>query len=230
MEQKKRNLPAIRDLYKGEVELAKQNDLNILLNQEPKADWVKAHPMFKDKVKYIPIERIEYLLTSIFIKWNVEIRTVQLIANSVVVTVRLSYLNPITNEMDFQDGVGAAPLQTDKDAGATDWTKIKSDAVMKAAPAAESFAVKDAAEKIGKLFGKDLNRADKIMYDSLGGKFEKDSVEVASKKLIDMIDELPEMGLQAMYKDECQKARSAGKYNLEFINKMIDKVAKNGNS
>jgi len=27
-------------------------------------------------------------------------------------------------------------------------------------PAAESFAIKDAAEKIGRLFGKDLNRKD----------------------------------------------------------------------
>ena len=69
--------------------------------------------------------------------------------------------------MLWQDGVGAAPLQTDKGAGAIDFNKIKNDAVMKAAPAAESYAVKDATEKIGKLFGKDLNRADKILYDSL---------------------------------------------------------------
>jgi hypothetical protein len=27
--------------------------------------------------------------------------------------------------------------------------------------------VKDAAEKIGKIFGKDLNRADQILYDDL---------------------------------------------------------------
>ena len=69
--------------------------------------------------------------------------------------------------MLFQDGVGAAPLQTDKGAGAVDFNAIKSDAVMKAAPAAESYAVKDAAEKIGKLFGKDMNRADQILYDEL---------------------------------------------------------------
>lgn len=34
-------------------------------------------------------------------------------------------------------------------------------------PAAESYAIKDAAEKIGKLFGKDMNRADQINYDNL---------------------------------------------------------------
>ena len=41
------------------------------------------------------------------------------------------------------------------------------------APAAESYAVKDAAEKIGKLFGKDLNRKDNINYDNLKDKYAK---------------------------------------------------------
>jgi len=58
-----------------------------------------------------------------------------------------------------------------------DWNHTKNDAVMKAAPAAESYAVKDAAEKIGKLFGKDMNRADKIMYDTLPTIEKKDKLE-----------------------------------------------------
>jgi hypothetical protein len=230
-----RNLPAIQDLYKGEVALVKQNDLNVLLNQEPKKDWILKHPIAKKKVgdskvpiDYLPIERVEWLLTSIFVKWHTEIKAVQLIANSVVVTVRLYYLNPVTNELDYQDGVGAAPLQTDEGASATDWTKIKSSAVMIAVPAAESYAVKDAAEKIGKLFGKDLNRADKILYDSLIGKFDKpaDTLEARHKELIDLIDQLPEIGLQAMYKDECKKAKDSGKFNLSFVNGMIARVMK----
>ena len=55
--------------------------------------------------------------------------------------------------------------------------------VMKAAPAAESYAIKDAAEKIGKLFGKDLNRADKIMYDSLLTLVKKDDKEDKYKNM-----------------------------------------------
>ena len=91
---------------------------------------------------------------------------VQVIANSVVVTVRLYYQDVLSDEILWQDGIGASPIQTDKGAGAMDWNHTKNDAVMKAAPAAESYAVKDAAEKIGKLFGKDMNRADRIMYDT----------------------------------------------------------------
>ena len=163
----KRNVPSIQELISGDIDRKnQQNDLNILLNEEPPKTWLKEHPMAKG-VKYLPIERVEYMLTRIFKKWNVEIRQVQVVANSVVVTVRLYYQDVLSDEMLWQDGIGASPIQTDKGAGAMDWNHTKNDAVMKAAPAAESYAVKDAAEKIGKLFGKDMNRADKIMYDTL---------------------------------------------------------------
>lgn len=167
-----KNLPSLQDLYNDKAIAKKENDLNILLNQEPKKSWVHLHPYAKN-VKYIPIERIEYLLTSIFKTWNVEIKDTKLIANSVVVTIRLYYKNPITQEMNFQDGIGAMALQTEAKAGAIEFDKIRSDAVMKAAPAAESYAIKDAAEKLGKIFGKDLNRADKIGYDVLQNQFQE---------------------------------------------------------
>jgi len=103
----------------------------------------------------------------------------------VVVTVRLHYQNPVDGEMRYQDGIGACPMQTAKDAGATDFSQIKSDAVMKAAPAAESYAIKDAAEKLGKLFGKDLNRKDAFGYSALGNKFDMMTPEQGN--YIDMI-------------------------------------------
>ena len=153
-------LPALKDLYDGDLELKQgQNELNILLNQHPKSDWIKEHPFAKG-VKYIPIERVEFLLTRLFIKWRVEVKAIQTIANSVVVTIRLHYQNIENNEWSWQDGIGAAPIQTEKDSGAMNWDRVRTDSVMKAAPAAESYAVKDAAEKIGKIFGKDLNRKD----------------------------------------------------------------------
>ena len=167
MATEKKQLPALVDLYDGDLELKDdQNKLNILLNQPPNPKWIKEHPLAKG-VKYIPIGRIEYLLTRLFIKWRVEIKSIQVVANSCVVVVTLHYQNVENNEWSCQDGIGAAPIQTDKGAGAMDWNATKSDAVMKAAPAAESYAIKDAAEKIGKIFGKDLNRKDEIIYDSL---------------------------------------------------------------
>jgi hypothetical protein len=160
-------LPTLKEIYDGDLELKSgQNKLNILLNQEPNPVWVKKHP-FASGVKYIPIERIEYLLTRLFLKWWVEIKDIRVIANSCVVTIRLHYQNIENNDWSCQDGIGAAPIQTEKGEGAMDWNKVRADSVMKSAPAAETYAVKDAAEKIGKIFGKDLNRKDEIVYDGL---------------------------------------------------------------
>lgn len=217
----KYKLPDINDIYSDKVALAKQNDLNVILNHPPKPEWVKDHPVAK-KVKYIPIERVEYLLTSIFTKWSVEVKQIQLIANSVVVTIRLYFRNPITGEMEYQDGIGASPLQTDQGASATDWEKIKSDAVMKSAPAAESFAVKDAAEKIGNLFGKDLNRADKIMYDSLLGKFDesKEDIIKLKKQLIDILDKRED---KVALKRDLRGLENENKVNIELLKEWIEK-------
>jgi hypothetical protein len=108
-----KNLPSIKELYNGDVDLKRDvNDLNILLNQQPSDKWLKKHPIAG--TKYIPIERIEWLLTKIFLEWKVEIRQVQVIANSCAVTIRLHYRDVLTNEMLWQDGVGAVPIQTDK--------------------------------------------------------------------------------------------------------------------
>lgn len=172
-----RQLPTYDELVSGDIDKKNsQTGINILLNQDPPKEWLKDHPMAKG-VKYIPIQRVEYMLTSIFKKWHVEIKQVQVIANSVVVIVRLFYQDVLSDEILWQDGIGASPIQTDKGAGAMDWNHTKNDAVMKAAPAAESYAVKDAAEKIGKLFGKDMNRADRIMYDTLPTIEKRDKLE-----------------------------------------------------
>lgn len=161
MNQISRNLPSLNDLYSDQALIKKQNDLNILLNQEPKPAWIKVNK-YANNSKYIPISIIEYLLTSIYQKWKVEIREVKLIANSVTCTIRLHIQDPITGEWDWQDGVGAAPIQTAKGASATDFSQVNTAAIQMAAPMAETFAIKDAAEKIGRLFGKDINRADEI--------------------------------------------------------------------
>ena len=162
----KLKIPTMQELIEETPESLAQNALTIILNQEPPKEWLSNHPMIAN-YKYLAIERVEYLLTRIFGKWWVEVKTVQTVANSVVVTVRLFVTNPITGETQWNDGIGAAPIQTDKGAGATDWNSVKTDGVQKAAPSAESYAIKDAAEKFGKIFGKDVSRKNQINYNDL---------------------------------------------------------------
>ena len=158
-------LPTLQELVEDNELTLKENGLMVLLNQNPPSNWVLTHPMSKGA--YLPIARVEYLLSRIFTRWWVEVKGTSVMANSVVVTVRLYVIDPIGGGEIWQEGLGAAPIQTDKGTGAMDWNHAKADGVMKAAPAAESYAIKDAAEKFGKLFGKDLNRRDIIEYDSL---------------------------------------------------------------
>lgn len=156
-------LPSYDELVNDNEVSLKENKLTFLLNQQPVPSWIKEN----EGIKYLPIERIEYLLTKIFPKWWVEVKSTQLLANSVVVTVRLFVKNPITGETEYQDGLGASPIQVNKGSSPSDFTQIKSKAIMLAAPMAKTYAVKDAAEMFGKIFGKDIGRKDEISYDSV---------------------------------------------------------------
>ncbi len=223
----KRQLPALADLYDGDLELKDdQNKLNILLNQPPKASWIKDHPFAKG-VKYIPIGRIEYLLTRLFIKWWVEVKSIQTIANSCVVTVRLHYQNVENNEWSCQDGIGAAPIQTEKDSGAMDWNKVRTDSVMKAAPAAESYAIKDAAEKIGKIFGKDLNRKDEIIYDTLASIKPEETISISQYGYLEELirKSTYEDDVKDRLYDEASKIESHAEYEA-MKNKLIESQPK----
>lgn len=168
-------IPTLAELVNESELQKKDNALRLLLNQEPPNEWLLLHPI--SKTKYLPIARIEFMLSYIFSKWHVEIKQAQLIANSVVVTVRLFVHNKITNKEEWQDGIGAIPIHTRKGAGATDFNQLMTDSVMLAAPHAETAAIKDAAEKFGKIFGKDLNRAENFDYSKILSVEKKESKE-----------------------------------------------------
>lgn len=206
-------LPTVAELYKDESLTLKNTALAVLLNSEPAPGWVKIHPITKGK--YIPIEVVEYLLIRIFGKFRREIKNTELIGNSVVVTVRLWVIDPVTGEWDWQDGVGAAPLQTNAGSGAIDFNALKSAAVMIAAPSAASFAVKDAAENFGKLFGKDLNRKDAQVYDQLS--------EQAVKRFTKVEERIEKMIQGSKNTDQLNKIReSVNTQNIIVSPELID--------
>lgn len=169
-------LPKIQDLYSDKVAIQKNDVLMTLLNQEPKKEWVKEHPYIKvealdskgNKIKvpyrYLPIQRIEYLLKTIFKRYRIEVTGQGTAFNGVWVTVRVHYVHPITGEWEFHDGIGAAQLQTEKGASPADLGNIKHGAISMAFPNAKTIAIKDACDHFGKLFGSDLNRKDIINY------------------------------------------------------------------
>jgi hypothetical protein len=143
-----------------ELEITQKVDaFNQLLNLEPKKSWIEKHP-FVPNVHYLSIGTVERLLRTIYPQSRVEIKEVKQLFNSVCTTVRVHYLDPVTNEWNYQDGVGAQSVQLDKGKNASDLSAIKSDAIIKAAPASASYAIKNACQKLGSLFGANLNRED----------------------------------------------------------------------
>jgi len=157
-------LPTLAELFNDSIELiGKTEGLNTILNTPPPDSWVKTHPYIKDH-KYLPIDKVEYLLRKIFKKYSIEITGQGTAFNGVWVTVRVGYRNPVDGEMEYQDGIGAIQLQTAKGASPADLANINNGALSMAFPLAKTLAVKDACDMIGNIFGANLNRRDAIQF------------------------------------------------------------------
>lgn len=146
-------------------------DYKLLMNKPPKQ--TKKHPIIKIKTPegtvvpytYIPIESIHQMLDMMFMGLiNYETRSVSNFLNAVQVIVRINYFHPVFKMWMYVDGVGAASLQVNASANPSDITQIKQDAVVMALPKAETEALKNAAKKLGKKFGRELNKQDTGEY------------------------------------------------------------------
>ena len=160
---KQTNLPTLADLT-ADLEVAWKNDqLNLLLNQQPPEKWVKTHPFIKN-YRYLPIDKIEHLLRKIFKEYRIEITGQGTSFNGVWVTVRVHFKSPISGEWSYHDGIGAAQLQTKSGTSASDLLNINNGAIAMAFPLAKTVAIKDACDMFGSLFGANLNRRDLVAF------------------------------------------------------------------
>lgn len=161
----KKELPVLADLYKATdiATLFKHDQFNLLMNQAPEPKWILENT-FAGNSKYIPIGILETLLQRIFKEFKVEVMREGQLFNSVYVTIRLHYLNPVSGEWSYHDGVGSAQIQTKSGASPADLANINNNAVMMALPMAKSYAIKDACDHFGKLFGRDLNRKETMGF------------------------------------------------------------------
>ena len=194
---KNNKLPSLEKLEKGEHKIKDILELSLILNSEPKKEWIMEHPIIKS-AKYIPINITEHLLTIIFKKWWVEIKELKIIANSIVCIVRVNAMDPLDNKsIIWQDGVGAVPIRVDKGAGALDFNNIQSSSIQTGAPSAESYAIKDASEKWGRIFGKDINRKGSLdTRDTLGFSWRMENDEEFAKEQKDKKDNENKIKLQ----------------------------------
>lgn len=180
-------LPTIQELFEDDIIIAgKAEGLNAILNTPPPQKWIKEHPYISG-YKYIPIDKVEYLLRKIFKIYQIEVRKTGMLLNSVEVTVRVHYRDPVDGEMKFHDGVGAQELQTQAKTGnlKIDMSNINRGAVSMALPIAKSMAVKDACDHFGEIFGCNLNRKDSILFQPDNSIMEKYTIERYERALSD---------------------------------------------
>lgn len=166
-----------------ELALLMPRDLALnFLNVEPPANWVKTHPYIKGH-KYLPIDKVEFLLKVIFREFKIEKLSCGMILNAVEYSVRVHYKDLTTGEWMFHDGSGAQELQTQSKTGTLklDMTNINPGAVSMAIPIAKSLAIKDACDHLGTVFGANLNRRDTIS-------FQETSLSITDKRMSALIE------------------------------------------
>lgn len=132
-----------------QIERHKRKRIFELLESDPPKGWLKilegeasqtGQPVFD-----LPIEKVDFLLSYLFTWWRCEIKEFRpILKNSFSITVRLHYLD-LEGKENFSDGVGVITVENEAEA-------------RKLIPIAETLARKNAAKKIGKIFGRDVNR------------------------------------------------------------------------
>ena len=172
----KHKLPALADLLSDDMVIAriKQDDLNLILNTPVPQKWIKKHPVVNIKINgvsvplpYISVKKVKFLLNRIYGSYTWEIKNVGQILNSIYVTGTITVINPITGEKQCQDGCGAAAIQMDSGATQGELSKIKANAIQIGLPAAESYALKNAAEKFGDIFGGNIYDLEQSEYQAV---------------------------------------------------------------
>lgn len=147
------------------------------LNKTPNPVKVQKHQGYD----YIPISVIEKDLDKVFFGLvQYEVIDYRQVFNEVACHARIKVFHPIVKQWLHYDGIGSAVLQQNKDTKVSEFhLHKKPNAGQLTFPKAYAEAIKNAAKKIGKRFGSDLNRT---FEDNYVG-FLKDEADPNNKPL-----------------------------------------------
>lgn len=164
------------------------------LNQEPDPKWLQKTP--DNKAEYIPVGIIEMNLRKDFMGLvGFTVLTERRELNEYIVTARISVFHPVIMQWIHYDGIGAKVITQKKDTELNDFAQYKQkNALEMNAPNAYAEAIKNAAKKIGKKYGADINRKHEDVYEDVYTQ-EAEFQEVSAEVLEHMkkCDTLPEL-------------------------------------
>jgi hypothetical protein len=135
------------------------------LDKQP--EHIIEETMGGQRFKHLPISYVEHLLKKLFFGlYQIEVVDYRLVVNQITVHARIKLWHPIIKQWISFDGLGSIAVQQDSGTKPADFiNSIKSNALHINLPAAYAYAVKNAAKKIGKVFGGDLNRKYEDNYE-----------------------------------------------------------------
>lgn len=162
-----------------------------ILNEKPKDSELQS--TFDKKAKTLPISFIETKLDEVYLRqWGTRDQQVIHIANELLVTLTLWVIDPQTGREITRCGFAAVsmqwdavpealqwkdgePLQNKRDRNAwnMDLQNKKQESLKLPFPKAKAMAIKNAAQSLGKAFGRDINRK----HEDTPGDFYTDLME-----------------------------------------------------
>lgn len=167
------NLPEVVEKQNQEVELKSESDKKVellrslegftkSLNLPPNPNKIAKHQNYF----YIPISIVEKDLARVFFGLvQYEILSFSQILNEFVVHARIKVYHPVIKEWMNYDGIGCGMFQQKADTNIQDFFQYKlKNAGKLTVPNAYAEAIKNAAKKIGKRFGSDINRSHEDNY------------------------------------------------------------------
>ena len=167
-----KSLSFLSEVEKAEGIRAKFKIINKVLNQPPIVSKNLKQVMLKKGLNagkaqdfdYVPVEVVEESLRQIFFRQvDFLIKHSFRDLNSFVLICTIRYKDPISQEIREIDGIGAKSLQQNKGAKIDEFNStMKANALELGVGIAYSRAIKNAAKKLGRLFGADLNRDEEL--------------------------------------------------------------------
>lgn len=141
------------------------------LNKEPNPSEIAKTP--DGKASDLPISYVEMTLDELFFGlWSTRNFTTKLISNEVVGELELEVIHPVTQKPIVRTGSAAIQIMVDKvpdgmsgqvrNQWALDPANKKPNALDMAYPKLKAECTKNAAKTLGKIFGRDLNRREKV--------------------------------------------------------------------
>jgi hypothetical protein len=154
-----------------EIRINLQNFLT-KLNGNPSPESIDKTP--DGKASTILISHIEMLLDEYFFGlWETENFKWSVVANEVVGSIDLCFYHPTAGIRMRRTGAAAIQIMVDKGANPLDVNAKKSNALDMGFPKLKAECIKNAANSLGKLFGRDLNRKKQDVYKPLISKKDK---------------------------------------------------------